>query len=135
MLTKLLLRDKVKTLILMAGKECGCGSVENVMSVIEERLTVGEANQTRAFLKWAFFDWPKRSFGHGNYEARYEQWRTGLAVKTPCNDKNVKKLIKLGQIILKTMQESDRTTQLLKADLKEFLAESGITRGQLKRGY
>jgi hypothetical protein len=135
MLTDLLLRDKVKTLLLTAVKQCGIESIENVMSGIEESLTVGEADQTRAFLKWAFFDWENRCFGHGNYESRYEQWRTGTVGKQPYKGKDVKKLIAFGQEILATMQESHKTTQQLKADLMKFLKETGLTRGQLKRGY
>jgi hypothetical protein len=81
MLTNLLVRDKPKTLILSAVKQCGVGSVENVLSVIEESLSVGEATEAREFLKWAFFDWDKRSFGYGNYISRYQQWLTGIAGK------------------------------------------------------
>ena len=87
MLIPLLLQDKVETLILMAVKDCGIESVENVMSLIMESLTIKEAEQTRAFLKWAFFDWENRCFGHGNYDARYEQWRTGIAGKKPHSTK------------------------------------------------
>jgi hypothetical protein len=74
MLPKLLVRDRPKTLILSAVKQCGVESVEDVLSVIEESLSVVEANQARAFLKWAFFDWDKRSFGYKNYISRYKQW-------------------------------------------------------------
>ena len=45
MLKPLLLTDKVRTLILMAVKQCGRESLENVMLVMEESLTVGEADQ------------------------------------------------------------------------------------------
>jgi hypothetical protein len=127
--------ETIKTLVLKAVHDCGNENVENVVSVIEEQLSIKEADDVRKFLTWAFFDWLKRGFGRGNFDTRWNKWRDSLAGKKPCKSKDVRKLIAFGQKILATMQESDRTTNRLKADLKEFLAKTGITRGQLKRGY
>jgi hypothetical protein len=69
------MNKKVKTLILMAVNQCGRDSIANVLSVIEEKLTIKEASDTKAFLQWAFFDWDKRSFGHGNIDERISEWK------------------------------------------------------------
>jgi hypothetical protein len=64
----------LQTLVLNAVKQCGTSSVENVVSVFEEQITLAQAEQVRGFLKWAFFDWENRSFGHGNFRLRWRQW-------------------------------------------------------------
>lgn len=59
------MNKKIKALLLIAVNECGRSSVSNIISSIEEQLTIDEAKNIKSFLTWAFFDWDKRSFGHG----------------------------------------------------------------------
>jgi hypothetical protein len=73
--------EKVRVLVLQAVNECGRDSVENVLSGIEEQLTLKEAKDVRTFLKWAFFDWDTRGFGHGNFD---KQWRKCFASEPSC---------------------------------------------------
>ena len=87
------MNKKVKTLILMAVKQCVRDSVANVLSVIEEQLTPGEAMNVKLFLQWAFFDWDKRMFGHGNINERIKEWKayankTGIKTTKPRKTKN-----------------------------------------------
>jgi hypothetical protein len=62
-------------LVLTAVTQCGTGSVDNVMSVIERKissqacchnlttnLNQEKAKNIRKFLSWAFFDWEERGF-------------------------------------------------------------------------
>ena len=90
------MNDKVRTLILMAVNQCGRDSLEDVLSLIEERLTLNEAKDVKAFLKWAFFDWDNRMFGHGNITKRWKEWQATQPVKKgvedstkPCKIKSV----------------------------------------------
>ena len=126
---------KVRTLVLMSVNQCGRESIENVMSVIEEELTVKEAEDVRKFLTWAFFDWKMRGFGHGNFETRWNKWHGTLTGKKPYEGKDVKKLITRGQKLESAMQDHYQKSQRYKELLKNFLEGTGITRGQLKRGY
>ena len=75
------MNDKIRTLILMAVNQCGRDSLENVLSLIEEQLTLDEAKNIRAFLKWAFFDWDNRMFGHSNITKRWKEWRATQPVR------------------------------------------------------
>ena len=65
--------SKIKPLVIQAVKDCGL-HLKNVMSCIEEHLTPKEALDVKGFLTWAFFDWDKRSFGHGNFESRWKKY-------------------------------------------------------------
>jgi hypothetical protein len=68
-----LLGEKVRMLILHGVRGNG-RDLENVICSIEENLTLNEVEQVRGFLTWAFFDWEKRGFGHGNIDKRYAKY-------------------------------------------------------------
>jgi hypothetical protein len=87
------------------------------------------------FIRWTFEDWKVRSFDRKNFDKRWEEWRESLAGKKPYEGGNKAELIKIGQQILKGMHDSYRLSQRFKADLKEFLEITGLTRGQLGRGH
>ena len=74
------MNQKVRALVLMAVKGCGL-HVGNVLSLIEEQLTIKEAKDVKAFLIWAFFDWDERMFGHGNIGSRWDEWKSSQGKK------------------------------------------------------
>jgi hypothetical protein len=66
------LSQNLKRMILLGLQDAG----KNAYYRIEEHLTIAEAKIAEEFLGWAFKDYPNRTIGHGNIDARYQEYLT-----------------------------------------------------------
>lgn len=63
----------VKNLILNATKACGA-NVDDVLSFVEEQLTIAQYKEVKSFLTWSFSK--KKYFGWGNFDERYNEFKS-----------------------------------------------------------
>lgn len=65
------------TLLSMGIKSTGSYNPDKMFFMIEEQLYVSEIDEIDAFLRWVDADVDNRCFGHGNYEARFQEFKFG----------------------------------------------------------
>ena len=66
--------DLIKNLILNATKSCGRTDSEDILSFVEEQMTISEYKKAKAFLDWSFKT--GKTFGWNNFDDRVKEFET-----------------------------------------------------------